>query len=184
MFKIYYQFHESPKDLTQLNNPISQSVKAWQIRFLGHCLQRLQEDLISEYALYHLTNGKPRPGGRKILSHEYAAKLINPENSPPAPSSRNWKSMEVDCWHHWEPHEGLSRVKHSKSKAIRGFTSQHKEMKARWHLPWSKNKTSVPCRTRFLIALSFSWIAFDNDTLFFSKISRDSSPKVDVVQFK
>ena len=83
MFKIYCQFHESPKDLTQLNNPISQSVKAWQIRFLGHCLQRLQEDLISEYALYHLTNGKPRPGGRKILSHEYAAKLINPENSPP-----------------------------------------------------------------------------------------------------
>ena len=85
MFKIYCQFHESPKDLTQLNNPISQSVKAWQIRFLGHCLQRLQEDLISAYALYHLTNGKPRPGGRKILSHEYTAKLINPENPPPTP---------------------------------------------------------------------------------------------------
>ena len=72
MFKIYYQFHESPKDLTQLNNLISQSLKARQIRFLGHCLQRQQEDLISEYALYHPTHGKPRHSGRKILSHEYA----------------------------------------------------------------------------------------------------------------
>ena len=62
--------------------PLSQSVKAWQIRFLGHCLQRPQEDLISNYALYHPTHGKPRPGGHKILFNEYAAKLINPENPP------------------------------------------------------------------------------------------------------
>ena len=95
MFKIYYQFHESPKDLIQLNNPISQSVKAWQIRFLGHCLQRLQEDRISEYALYHLTNGKPRPGGRKILSHEYAAKLMNPENPPPPPAPAFLTKLEA-----------------------------------------------------------------------------------------
>ena len=62
--------------------PLSQSVKAWQIRFLGHCLQRPQEDLSSNYALYHPTHGKPRPGGHKILFNEYAAKLINPENPP------------------------------------------------------------------------------------------------------
>ena len=54
-----------------------------QIRFLGHCLRRPQGDLISKYALYHPTHGKPRPGGRKILFHEYAAKLINPENPSP-----------------------------------------------------------------------------------------------------
>ena len=60
--------------------PLSQSVKARQIRFLGHCLQRPQGDLISKYALYHPTHSKPRPGRRKILFHEYAAKLINPEN--------------------------------------------------------------------------------------------------------
>ena len=62
--------------------PLSQSVRAWQIRFLGHFLQRPQEDLISNYALYHPTHGKPRPGGHKILFNEYAAKLINPENPP------------------------------------------------------------------------------------------------------
>ena len=32
--------------------------------------------------MYHPTNGKPRPGERKILFHEYAAKLINPEDPP------------------------------------------------------------------------------------------------------
>ena len=42
----------------------------------------LQEDLISNYALYHPTHSKPRPGGHKILFNEYAAKLINPENPP------------------------------------------------------------------------------------------------------
>ena len=39
-------------------------------------------DPISKYILYHPTHGKARPGGRKILFHEYAAKLINPENPP------------------------------------------------------------------------------------------------------
>ena len=63
--------------------PLSQSVKARQIRFLGHCLRRPQGDLISKYALYHPTHGKPRPGRRKIIFHEYAAKLINPENPSP-----------------------------------------------------------------------------------------------------
>ena len=32
--------------------------------------------------LIALTHGKPRPGGHKILFHECAAKLINPENPP------------------------------------------------------------------------------------------------------
>ena len=90
--------------------PLSQSVKARQIRFLGHCLRRPQGDLISKYALYRPTHGKPRPGGRKILFHEYDAKLINPENPPPLPHEirtlaqdrKAWKRMEVDCWHHWE----------------------------------------------------------------------------------
>ena len=40
-------------------------------------------------ALYHPTHGKPIPGGRKILFHEYAARLINPEIPPPPTSSRN-----------------------------------------------------------------------------------------------
>ena len=52
------------------------------IRFLGHCQRRPQRDLSSKYALYHPTRGKARPGGRKALFHEYAAKLTNPENSP------------------------------------------------------------------------------------------------------
>ena len=65
----------------------SQSDKARQIRFLGHCLRRPQGDLISTYALYHPTNGKPRPGGRKILFYEYAAKLINPEIPPASQNS-------------------------------------------------------------------------------------------------
>ena len=61
-------------------------------------------------------DSKPRPGRRKILFHEYAAKLINPENpSVPheirtlAQGCKAWKSMEVDCWHHRE-HERLSRA--------------------------------------------------------------------------
>ena len=62
--------------------PLSQSVKARQIRFLGHCLQCPQEDLVSNYALYHPTHGRPRPGGHKILLNKHAAKLINPENPP------------------------------------------------------------------------------------------------------
>ena len=60
----------------------NQLLKARPIRLLGHCLRHPQGDLISKYALYHPTHGKPRSGGRKILYHEYAAKLINPENSP------------------------------------------------------------------------------------------------------
>ena len=48
--------------------------------------------------------------GRKILFHEYDAKLINPEN-PPLPHKictlaqdhKAWKRMEVNSWHHWEP---------------------------------------------------------------------------------
>ena len=62
--------------------PLSQPIKAWQIRFLGHCLQRPQEDLISNCALCHPTHGKPRPRGHKILFYECATKLINPENPP------------------------------------------------------------------------------------------------------
>ena len=50
------------------------------IRFVSHCLLCPQGDLISKYALYHPTDGKPRPGGPKILFHKYAPKLINPEN--------------------------------------------------------------------------------------------------------
>ena len=60
----------------------NQLLKARQIRFLGHCLRHPQGDLISKYALYHPTHGKPRSGGRKILFHEHAAKLINPETPP------------------------------------------------------------------------------------------------------
>ena len=65
-----------------------QSVNAGQIRFLGHCLRRPQGDLISKYALYHPTHGKPIPGRRKnlILFHEYAARLINSEISSPLPN--------------------------------------------------------------------------------------------------
>ena len=61
-------------------------------------------------------DSKPRPGRRKILFHEYAAKLINPENpSVPheiptlAKDCKAWKSLEVDCWHHRE-NERLSRA--------------------------------------------------------------------------
>ena len=87
-----------------------------------------QGDLISKYALYHPTHGKARPGGWKILFHEYAAKLINPENSAPPPPPRSfltkfallpqdckaWKHMEVECWHHWKPHECLSLAERRK----------------------------------------------------------------------
>ena len=61
-------------------------------------------------------DSKPRPGGRKTLFYEYAAKLINPENpSVPheirtlAQDRKAWKSMEVDCRHHRE-HERPSRA--------------------------------------------------------------------------
>ena len=53
----------------------------------------------------------PRPGRPKILFHEYAAKLINPDPPPPPAFPHEirtlaqdpWKRMEVDCWHHREP---------------------------------------------------------------------------------
>ena len=90
---------------------LSQSVKGHQIRFLGHGLRSLQGDLISNYALYHPTHGKPRPRLRcKVLFHEYAAKLIKPENAPfpheirtLAKDREAWKRMEVDGWHSWDP---------------------------------------------------------------------------------
>ena len=61
--------------------------------------------------LWRVTWFSELPGGRKILFHEYAAKLINPENPPRLPHEistlaqdcKAWKRMEVDCWHHWEP---------------------------------------------------------------------------------
>ena len=70
--------------------PLSQSVKARQIRFLSHCLRRPQKGLISKYALYHPTHGKPRPGGANIsdlmclyvLFNQYVTKIINPQNFP------------------------------------------------------------------------------------------------------
>ena len=65
--------------IEQEQSPFPNQLKP-DIRFLGHCVWRPQEDLISKYALYHPTHGKPRPGGCKILFHKYAAKLINPEN--------------------------------------------------------------------------------------------------------
>ena len=50
------------------------------------------------------------PGGRKVLFHEYATKLMNPENSPfpheirtLAQEREPWKCMEVDFWHRWDP---------------------------------------------------------------------------------
>ena len=39
-------------------------------------------DMSSIYTLYHPTQGKPRPGARKILFNERGAKQINPENPP------------------------------------------------------------------------------------------------------
>ena len=39
----------------------------------------------SKYTLYHPTDGKPRPGGCKILLHKYAAKLINQKKFLPPP---------------------------------------------------------------------------------------------------
>ena len=107
--------HESNEEVYDRTEtvPLSQSVKARQIRFLGHCLRRPQGDLISKYALNHPTHGKPRPGGRKILFHEYAAKLISPP-PPPSRSPSSRKSYfgtgpqsleahgEAGCWHHWE----------------------------------------------------------------------------------
>ena len=105
--------------------PLSQSVKARQIRFLGHCLQLPQGDLISKYALYHPTHGKPRPSGRKILFHEYAAKLINQEPPPPPPFLTKFV-----LWHRtaklgsaWRstadttgnPHERLSRAERDRT---------------------------------------------------------------------
>ena len=84
-------------------------------------------DMSSKYALYHPTHGKPRPEGRKILFNECAEKLINPENpgeNPPLPEEirtvgqdrKVWKRMEVNCWHHWEPHERLSEQRFKCSK--------------------------------------------------------------------
>jgi len=61
--------------------PLSQSVEARQTRFLGQFSSApLGGPYFSKYGLHHPTHGKPRPGGCKILFHEYAAKLINPEN--------------------------------------------------------------------------------------------------------
>lgn len=89
--------------------PLFQSVKAHQIRFLGHSLRRPQGDLIFYYALRHPTHGKPVPGpGRKVLFHEYATKLINPEN----PSFL--RLTKYEHWHkiarHMEAHGG--RIPH------------------------------------------------------------------------
>ena len=74
-----------------------QSVNARQIRFLGHCLRRPQGDLISRYALYHPTHVKPIPGGSKILFHEYAARLINPEMYSTATTLKNGGNVLVPC---------------------------------------------------------------------------------------
>ena len=41
-----------------------------------------RENHISKYTLHHPAYCKPRPGGWKILFHEYAAKLINPRKFP------------------------------------------------------------------------------------------------------
>ena len=68
--------------------PPSESVNSSDIRFLGPYLRCPQGVLISSYALCHLTHAKQRPGGRKVLFHEYAAKLINPPRKIPL-SSRN-----------------------------------------------------------------------------------------------
>ena len=119
--------------------PLSQSVKARHIRFLGHCLQHPQEDHISKYTLYHPKHGKPSPGGCKIVFHKYAAKLINPENPPPFPSSsRNslvydrkaWKHMEVNCWHHTgrNTHECFSRVEFHDSRVLNLCTCSCQEL--------------------------------------------------------
>ena len=103
--------------------PLSQSVKARQIRFLGHCLRRHQEDLISTYALNNPAYGKPRPGGRKVLFNENAAKLINPEYLPfpheireMAQDREAWKRMEDDYWHRWYSHERLSRAERERER--------------------------------------------------------------------
>ena len=71
-----------------------QSVKARQIGFLGHSLRRAQGDLISIYALRHPTQGKQRPGpGRKVIFHEYATKIINPEYPPFLTKCEHWRRI-------------------------------------------------------------------------------------------
>ena len=96
--------------------PLSQSVEARQTRFLGQFSSApLGGPYFSKYGLHHPTHGKPRPGGCKILFHEYAAKLINPENPSLlheirtlAPDGKAWKRMEIDCGTTGNPHERLS----------------------------------------------------------------------------
>ena len=65
----------------------------------------LTSSVISKYAQYHPTHGKPWPGGLKIIFQEFSLR------KPPT-SSRNvyfgagpqsLKRMEVDCWYHQEP---------------------------------------------------------------------------------
>ena len=94
--------------------PLSQSVKARHIRFLGHCLQHPQEDHISKYALYHPKHCKGRPGGCKIVFHKYAAKLINPENPPPPPSPVPleilWYNMTAKLGSTWRLIVGTTQV--------------------------------------------------------------------------
>ena len=89
-----------------------QSVKARQTRFLGQSLPRPQGDLIFYYALRHPTVGKPIPGpGRKVLFHEYATKLIKPENPsfPRLTKYDHWRRIakHVEAHGGGIPHECL-----------------------------------------------------------------------------
>ena len=59
--------------------PLSNTVKARQLKWLGHTLRRDPNDLVNEFALYHPTHGHRRRGGHKRLYHQYITRVFNSE---------------------------------------------------------------------------------------------------------
>ena len=82
----------------------SQSLKALQVRFLGHCLRHRQGDQIH----FENTSNQDLVDVNSISlvcckANQSCKPPVRQEIRPLAQDRKTWKSMEVDWWHRWKP---------------------------------------------------------------------------------
>ena len=80
--------------------PLYDSVKARQLRRLGHVLRKQNDDLPRKYILYHPEQGRRKRGRPRLLYHKYIEKLTGRTCSQlvnMAQDRDEWRSLVVGC---------------------------------------------------------------------------------------
>ena len=106
-------------ELIGIKDPLVLTVQRRQLRFVGHCLRKAENELINKYVLYtpELSHGNRGRGQPKMLYPDYIGQLIDSETPPTiddiraaARNRQGWNrivdaciptSFAVDWWWWW-----------------------------------------------------------------------------------